>query len=313
MRMRNRSVQLGSLHIHHTLLGWLGHWPVGILAHRRRILFANDTAARLLGGQRRRDLVGKNISRVYEPESYDPFARPAMGRTRLRKLDGTRVQFSVLSFPVPMLQQGLTMVFLCAASGEAARGPQGVFVDRSQKNDLHNITVSDSMFIVKNEANLRPVENQEPMVGTKLIDLNPPSPQHARRPVQQVYMHHCAVCEGDWVGYDADPTNCNYCKSRRWRSGKSKWDERHEFDEMVSDHPYDRQAVLDLMRGSAEGWTAHEVVRGLQLPHSRYDAVRRTLHRMLRDRLITRVGRGRYTPTKPGGSVSANGTNGASA
>ena len=310
--MRMRSVQLGGLHLHHTLFGWLGHWPVGILAHRRRILYANEAATQLLGGHRRRDLVGLDIGRVYEPESYNPFAKASMGRTRLRMLDGNRVQFSVLSLPVPMLQHGLTVMFLCSASGEPSRGPQGVYVDRSQKNDVRNITVSDSMFIVKNEANLRPVENQEPMVGTKLIDLNPPLPQYARRPVQQVYMHHCAVCEGDWVGYDADPSNCNYCKSRRWRSGKSRWDERHEYDEMVSDHPYDRHAVLDLMRGSVEGLTAHEVVRGLQLPHSRYDAVRRTLHRMLRDQLITRVGRGRYTVAPPGRSLSANGTNGAS-
>lgn len=311
MRMRNRSIQLGSLHLHHTLLSWLGQWPVGILAHRRRILFANEAAAQLLGGRRRRDLVGMDITRVYEPESYNAFAKPAMGRMRLRKLDGSRVQFSVLSFPVPMLQHGLTVMLLCTASGEAGHGPQGVFVDRSQKNYLTNTRVNDSVFIVKNQATLRPLEDREPMVGTKLIDLNPPAPQHARRPVQQVYMHHCAVCEGDWVGYDADPSYCNYCKSRRWRTGRSKWDERHEYDEMVNDHPYDRQAVLDLMRGNTEGLTAFDVLRGLQLPHSRYDAVRRTLHRMLRDQLLVRVGRGRYAVARPRGSVSGNGTKGA--
>ena len=311
--MRNRSVQLGSLHVHHTLLSWLGQWPVGILVHRRRILFANEAAAQLLGGQRRRDLVGVDITRVYEPASRNPFAKPAMGRTRLRKLDGSRVQFNVLSFPVPMLQHGLTVMFLCTASDElSGYGSQGVFVDTSQKNYLTNSKVSDSVFLVKNKITLRPLEDQEPVVGTKLIDLNPPSQQHARRPVQQVYMHHCAVCEGDWVGYDANPSYCNYCKSRRWRSGKSKWDERHEYDEMVNDHPYDRQAVLDLMHGSAEGLTAFDVLRGLQLPHSRYDAVRRTLHRMLRDQLVMRVKRGRYAVARLVGGVSENGTKGTS-
>ena len=312
MRMRNRSVQLGSLHLHHTLLAWLGLWPVGILAHRRRILFANEAAAQLLGGRRRHDLVGKDISRVYEPEPDNPLAKPAIGRMRLRKLDGSREQFGVLSFHVPMLQHGLTVMFLCSASGEAARGPRGVFVDRSQKNSLRNNTVNDSVFIVTNQANLRPLEDREPMVGTKLIDLNPPSPEYARRPVQQVYMHHCSVCEGDWVGYDADPSYCNYCKSRRWRSGKSKWDERHEYDETVSDHPYDRQAILDLMRAGDAALNAFDVLHGLRLPHSRYDAVRRTLNRMLRDKLLKRVGRGRYVPGRPTNGVSGNGTGGAS-
>ena len=312
MRMRNRSVQLGSLHLHHTLLGWLGQWPVGILAHRRRILFANEAAAQLLGGRRRQDLVGKDIGRVYEPEPHNPFAKPAIGRMRLRKLDGSRVHFGVLSLSVPMLQHGLTVMFLCSASGESARGPQGVFVDRSQKNSLRDNTVNDSVFIMTNQANLKPLEDREPMVGTKLIDLNPPSPHLARRPVQLVYMHHCSVCQGDWVGYDADPSYCNYCKSRRWRSGKSKWDERHEYDEMVSDHPYDRQAILDLLDGDEGALGAHDVLRGLRLPHSRYDAVRRTLNRMLRDKLLKRVGRGKYLRARPPGAASSNGNGTAS-
>ena len=292
--MRNRSMQLGRLHFHHTLLDWLGQWPLGVLAHRRRILFANEAAALLLGGRRRRDLIGRPISRVYQPESYSPFNKPASDRVLLRRLDGSRVPCDVLSFHVPMLQRGLTLMFLYPASGEAAHGAQSVFVDRSQKNDLTHSKISNSVLVVKNKVILRPLETQQPMVGTKLIDLNPPSPQRARRPVQQVYLHHCAMCQGDWVGYDADPGYCNYCNSRRWRSGKTKWDERHEYDERVSDHPYDRQAILDLLCDTDGGLTSFDVLRGLELPHSRYDAVRRTVNRMLKDKQLVRVSRGRY-------------------
>ena len=299
--MPYRSLQLGRLHFHHTLLDWLGLWPLAVLAHRRRILFANEAAAHLLGGQRRRDLIGKDIDRVYQPEAYSPFSRPAVARVQLRRLDGARVLCDVLAIHVPMLERGLTLMFLCPASGEADYGDRGAFVDRSQNNYLTNTKVRDSVFIVKNDMTLKSAEAPAPMVGTRLIDLNPPSPERAKKPVQQVYLHHCAMCRGDWVGYDADPRRCNYCYSPRWRSGKTKWDQRHEYDEMVSDHPYDRQAILDLMHGRDDGLTSFEVVQGLQLPHSRYDAVRRTLVRMLRDRQLVRVKRGRYTAAQPVG------------
>ena len=308
--MSIRSLLLGRLHFHHTVLNWVGLWPLGVIAHRRRILFANLAAAQLLGGQRRSDLLGRDAGRVYRPEPYTPFSRPSVARLQLRRLDGSPVLCDVLAFHVPMLQRGLTLMLLCAASREEAeqRAPR-VQIDRSQKNYLTNPKVSDSVFIVKNEVGVIPLETQQPMVGTKLIDLNPPLPDRARRSVQRVYMHHCAVCQGDWVGYDANPSYCNYCKSRRWRSGKTLWDERHEYDETVSDHPYDRWAVLDLMREAEEALSAFDVLRGLQLPHSRYDAVRRTLNRMLRDKLLVRVGRGRYvaaTPS-PGTQGSLNG------
>ena len=57
--MRNRSFQLGRLHFHHTLLDWVGRWPLGVIAHRRRVLYVNEAAAHLLGGERRRDLIGR--------------------------------------------------------------------------------------------------------------------------------------------------------------------------------------------------------------------------------------------------------------
>ena len=48
--MRNRSIQLGRLHFHHTLLDWVWRWPLGVLAYRRRVLYVNENAAHLLGG-----------------------------------------------------------------------------------------------------------------------------------------------------------------------------------------------------------------------------------------------------------------------
>ena len=53
------------------------------------------------------------------------------------------------------------------------------------------------------------------MVGTRIIDLNPPSPARAKKPVQEVYMHHCAMCGGDWVGIDADPEALQLLSTRR--------------------------------------------------------------------------------------------------
>lgn len=291
--MRNRSIQLGRLHFHHTLLDWLSQWPLGILVHRHRILFANTAAAYLLGCERSRQLVGQHVGRVYRPESHGPFGKTSMRRVLLRRMDGERVLCDLLCFRVPMLQRGITVMFLCPAA-EAEGGRQSPFVDKSQINDLTNSKVSNSILVVKNKMTLKSLETANSMVGTKLIDLNPPSPERAKRPVQQVYLHHCAVCQGDWVGNDANPAHCNYCHSRRWRNGKSKWDERREHDEMVNDHPYNRHGILDLLHHSQHGLTAFEVLRALQLPHSRYDAVRRTLNRMLRDKQLVRVSRGRY-------------------
>ena len=298
--MPRRSLQLGRLHFHHTLLDWVGLWPLAILAHRRRILFANEAAVHLLGARRRRDLIGRDVERVYRPESYSPFSKPAVSRLQLRRFDGERVPCDVLAVHVPMLERGLTLMFLSPASGEADYRERGGFVDRSQKNYLTNTKVRDSVFLVKNSMTLEPEEEPHIMLGTRLIDLNPPEPERAKKPPQKVYLHHCAMCQGDWVGYDADPRRCNYCYSPRWRSGKTVWDQRHEYDEMVGDHPYSREEILDLMRGRGDGMTSFEVVQGLQLPHSRYDAVRRTLVRMLRDKQLVRIKRGRYAAARNG-------------
>ena len=72
--MRNRSIQLGRLHFHHTLLDWIGRWPLGVLAFRRRVLYVNDTAAHLLGGERRRDLIAGPLAASTIPT---PTARSA--------------------------------------------------------------------------------------------------------------------------------------------------------------------------------------------------------------------------------------------
>ena len=303
--MRNRSIQLGRLHFHHTLLDWIGLWPLGGLAHRRRVLYVNEAAAQLLGGQRRRDLIGRPIGRFYRPDAYSPFVAVSRQRTLLRRLDGQGVTCDVLSLHVPMLQRGMTLMFLYPASDEPEDSPQPLVVEKYQNKNLTDSKISNSVFIVKNKATFKPSETSRAMVGTRTIDLNPPSPERAKKPVQQVYMHHCAMCGGDWVGIDADPGRCNYCYSPRWRSGKTRWEERREYDETVNDHPYDREAIFELLSRSERGLTAFEVLRELELPHSRYDAVRRTLLRMMRDNQLTRVSRGRYAPPKAGSNGSA--------
>lgn len=292
--MRNRSIQLGRLHFHHTLLDWVGGWPLGVIAHRRRVLYVNEAAAHLLGGERRRDLIGRPAGRIYRPDAYSPFGSLSRRRVALRRLDGERVPCDVLSFQVPMLQRGMTLMFLTPASEEEEGQPAGSFAPRYQNNDWTKSKISNSVFLVKNKVMSQKPEKSRHMVGTTPIDLSPPSPDRAKRPVQEVWLHHCVVCQGDWVGWDVDPGRCNYCFTPRWRTGKTKWDERREYDETVNDHPYDRETIVELLKRSAAGMTAFEVLRELELPHSRYDAVRRTLIRMMRDKQLERVSRGRY-------------------
>ena len=97
--MRNRSIQLGRLHFHHTLLDWVGRWPLGVIAYRRRVLYLNEAAAQLLGGQRRRDLIGRPIGRIYRPDAYSPFAGVTRQRALLRRLDGQDVPVRRAVFP----------------------------------------------------------------------------------------------------------------------------------------------------------------------------------------------------------------------
>lgn len=305
--MRNRSIQLGRLHFHHTLLDWVGLWPLGVLAHRRRILYANATAVRLLAGGRPRDLVGRRVDRVYQADTYSAIDRPSSRRLLLRRLDGERVPCEVLCFHVSMLQRGITLVLFCPADEQPTQGPTGRIVNKYHIQDLTKSKIRDSVLVVNNRMFNEPTEASQPMVGTKLIDLNPPSAERSKRGVQKVFLHRCAVCHGEWVGYDADPGRCNYCHTPRWRTGKTKWDERREYDEMANDHPYDRDSILDLMRISRRGLTAFDVLRELQLPHSRYDALRRTLLRMVADDQLKRVSRGRYTAGNGGRNGGAPG------
>ena len=293
--MRNRSIQLGRLHFHHTLLDWVGLWPLGVIAHRHRILYANATAVRLLAGERPRDLVGKRVGRVYQPDTYSAIDRPSNRRALFRRLDGERVPCEVLCFHVSMLQRGVTLVLFCPAAEQATQGAAGGTVNRYHIQDLTKSRIRDSVVLVNNSMFHEPTtEASQPMVGTKVIDLHPPSAERSKRGVQKVFLHRCAVCYGEWVGYDADPGRCNYCHTPRWRTGKTKWDERREYDETVNDHPYDRDTILDLMRGSHRGLTAFQILKELQLPHSRYDALRRTLLRMVAAHQLERVSRGRY-------------------
>ena len=69
----------------------------------------------------------------------------------------------------------------------------------------------------------------------------------------------------------------------------------------MNDHPYDRAAIFELLSRSERGLTAFEVLQELELPYSRYDAVRRTLIRMTRENQLTRVSRGRYAPPPQNG------------
>ena len=293
--MRNRSMQLGRLHFHHTLLDWVGLWPLGAVAHRRRILYANETAVRLLGGERPGDLIGRHVGRVYQPDNHSPIDRPSNRRVLLRRLDGERLACEVLTFHVSMLQRGITLMFFCPAAEQAAQGSTGKTVNKYHIRDFAQSQIRNSVLFFRNNMFNESTQASQPMVGTKVIDLNPPSTERSKRGVQKVYLHRCAVCQGEWVGYDADPGRCNYCHTPRWRTGKTKWDERREYDETVNDHPYDRETILDLMRGSRRGLTAFDILRELQLPHSRYDALRRTLLRMVGDNQLERVSRGRYT------------------
>lgn len=293
--MRNRSIQLGRLHFHHTLLDWVGLWPLAAVAHRRRILYANETAVRLLGGERPGDLIGRYIGRVYQPDTQSAIDRPSNRRVLLRRLDGERVACEVLTFHVSMLQRGITLMLFCPAAEQTAQGPTAGSATKYHIQDFTQSQIRNSVLLVRNSMFNEPTEASQSMVGTKVIDLNPPSAQRSKRGVQKVFLHRCAVCQGEWVGYDADPGRCNYCHTPRWRTGKSKWDERREYDETVNDHPYDRETILDLMRGSRRGLTAFDILRQLQLPHSRYDALRRTLLRMVADNQLERVSRGRYS------------------
>ena len=69
---------------------------------------------------------------------------------------------------------------------------------------------------------------QENTMATELVELHAPAPHLAKRAVQEKYKHRCAVCGGEWIGEDDNPSECIYCRTTTWRTGKTKWDLRRE-------------------------------------------------------------------------------------
>ena len=63
------------------------------------------------------------------------------------------------------------------------------------------------------------------MPATQEIPLKPPRPnllKPGKKP-QTKYKHHCKICDGEWIGDEPNPPACNYCRSRIWKSGQTKW------------------------------------------------------------------------------------------
>ena len=55
-----------------------------------------------------------------------------------------------------------------------------------------------------------------------------------------------------------------------------------------------RQAILELFEEKERPLSIDEILKGLSRPRDRYQAVKQTLHRMVQDEQIVRLGRGRY-------------------
>ncbi|ETW93164.1 MAG: hypothetical protein ETSY1_40405 [Candidatus Entotheonella factor] len=62
--------------------------------------------------------------------------------------------------------------------------------------------------------------------GTVAIELNAPNSAMTKRDVQRKYLHCCYLCKGEWIGDERDPAECVYCRTRRWRDGKTQWERR---------------------------------------------------------------------------------------
>ena len=68
------------------------------------------------------------------------------------------------------------------------------------------------------------------MSTSQEIQLKQPKPNLLKpgKKFQQKYKHHCKVCDGEWIGDEPNPPTCNYCRSRIWQTGRTKWDLRRE-------------------------------------------------------------------------------------
>ena len=59
-----------------------------------------------------------------------------------------------------------------------------------------------------------------------------------------------------------------------------------------------RQAILELFEEKERPLSIDEILKGLSRPRSRYQALRQTLHRMVQDEQLVRLGRGRYAASR---------------
>ena len=64
-----------------------------------------------------------------------------------------------------------------------------------------------------------------------------------------------------------------------------------------------RQAILELFEEKERPLSIDEILKGLSRPRDRYQAVRQTLHRMVQDEQIVRLGRGRYATSRSAGEA----------
>ena len=63
-------------------------------------------------------------------------------------------------------------------------------------------------------------------------------------------------------------------------------------------HSQNRQAILELFEEKERPLSIDEILKGLSRPRDRYQAVRQTLHRMVQDEQIVRLGRGRFAASR---------------
>ena len=85
---------------------------------------------------------------------------------------------------------------------------------------------------VKHKIELSDTGNYMP--ATQEIPLRQPRPnllKPGKKP-QKKYKHHCKVCDGEWIGDEPAPPTCNYCRSRTWESGETKWALRRRNQDM---------------------------------------------------------------------------------
>ena len=137
--------------------------------------------------------------------------------------------------PLPPPDMSVLQQTLSALQGEVARMSNELAdlknLFAASQRQLTGEQYTDYNDAVKHKYVL--TNTEEDMPATQEIPLKQPSPnllKPGKKP-QKKYKHHCKVCDGEWIGDEPNPPSCNYCRSRIWQLGETKWALRRKSQE----------------------------------------------------------------------------------